>query len=320
MDEKKYSEEEHIKKFVEQQEGNKSSNEKQSSLLSDTSDVPKPWLKTKEHVSLANQIGWQEIDLGDLPTQGLFYPEGTEIVIRAAESKEIRHWSTIDENDLAKLDDMLNFVLERCVKIKFPEGQRSTWMDLKEVDRFYLILAVSEYTFIKSGNKLKVKISETKSMDVTKEMVDYINLDQELMEYYDPKLRLFSIKLPDDSELRVTLPSVGVTNWLKKYVIRQKRNNEQIDEDFVNFAPLVILDWRGLTELTYKNFVMESEEWSALRISLLSEIRQKLIESVEPVIKFTDENGGERRLPLNFQGGIKSLFIISNPFGQLGRN
>ena len=47
--------------------------------IQDTGDVPKPWQRNPEQVQMINQIGWQKIPIKDLPTQGLFYPEGAEV-------------------------------------------------------------------------------------------------------------------------------------------------------------------------------------------------------------------------------------------------
>lgn len=310
MIEPKYKDEENLKKFIQEQEG-----AGVGSTIQDTSGVPKPWEKKESIVSAGNQIGAQKIKMEDLPTRGLFYPDGTEIIIRAATAGEIRHWSTLDERDLSGLDDMLNYILERCVTVKFPKGH-SSWKDIKEVDRFYVILAIHEYTFIKGENTLQVKVSETKKIDVQKEMVDYVNLPEKIMKFYDAEKRCFVIDLKDGSApFQITLPSVGVTNWLKNYVIRKRQEQQPIEEDFINFAPFIILDWRGLNDDTYKRYLMEGESWSIKKISALSWIKSTFIEAVEPVIKYQDENGGERQVPLNFQGGIKSLFIISDPLG-----
>jgi hypothetical protein len=286
------------------------------SKIQDTSNIKKPWEKSDEHIQLANQLGWQQLNVKDLPTQGLFYPEETEITIRSAVAGEIRHWSTLNENDLSILDDMLNYVLERCCKIKFP-NKIATWRDLKEVDRFYIILAIRELTFINGENKLQVKTSETSKIDVTKDMVQYITFDERIMKYYDPIERLFILKFKNGKILKISIPSVGVTNWLKNYINRKRQNNQIIDEDFINFAPFVITDHRGLTDTTYEHLIIESHNWSTAEISVLTEIKNIFIETVDPVVKYNDEEGGEREVPLNFQGGIKSLFLISSPFNEL---
>ncbi len=316
-----------LEDFVKEKEGDiapgpaKVSVKKSDQVGAPLTDTPKenmPWQKNKDQISLGNQIGWDQIKLADLPTQGLFYPEGTEIAIKAATGAEIRHWSTLNEDDLSALDDMLNYVIERCATIKYPDGGISSWKDLKEVDRFYILLAIRERTFVKGENMLQVKISETKKIDVNKEMVDYITFDERLMKYYSPEKRCISLKFKKTGKvIEVNLPSAGVTNWLKNYITRKTQMQEAFDLDFLNFAPFVIQDWRGLNDASYEKYVYESTDWSNAEISMLTEIRQIFADTINPVIKYKDEQGGERIIPLNFQGGIKSIFLISDPFSEL---
>jgi hypothetical protein len=306
--------EEKLKEFVQSQEG--SSPTSSIGVPLSASPTPSTFKATGVHDTL-NELGWEKIKISDLPTQGFFYPDGTEINIRSATSGEIRHWSTLNEEDLSALDDMLNYVIERCSNIKVPGNQFASWRDLKEVDRFYIILAIRERTFVKGENRLQVKVSENNKIDVIKDMVDYITFDERLMRYYSPEERCLVLTFKTGKKLRVYLPSVGVTNWLKQYIQRKRQQQENIDEDFINFAPFVIGDWRGLNDASYEKYVLDSISWSNAEISLLTEIRKIFADTINPVIKYRDEQGGERVIPLNFQGGIKSIFLISDPFAEL---
>ena len=311
--------EEILKNYVEQEEG---TTNQVGPKITEVKDVKKPW-ETK--LPIANQLGWIPLPLTDLPTQGLFYPKGTVVAIRSATGGEIRHWSTLQEDDgspnyLSSLDDMLNYVIERCVTIK-TEGDNAgtilSWKDIKEVDRFYIILAIQELTFPKGENKLQVKVSDTKKVDVRKEMVHYISFDSALMKYYDEDTRSFILEFKSGKKLELNIPSVGVTQWLKQYVFRKQRMQEFFDEDYLNFAPFIVLQWRGLNDDTYSKYVEDSHAWDVTTVSLLVHVKQLFSDTINPVIRYTDEGGAEQTAPLNFQGGFKSLFLISDPFGQL---
>jgi hypothetical protein len=306
--------EKQLQKFVEGQEGKES--KPVGAKITETPAPKFPHTKSDAQISLGNRVGWQKLPIKDLPTQGFFYPEGTEVAIRSATAGEVRHWSTLQEDDLANLDDMLNYMLERCVTFKTP-AIHSSWKDIKEVDRFYILLAVREYTFVKGENQLQVKTSETEKIDVTKEMIDYITLDPVLMKYYDDEKRCFVLKFKTGKEIEVSIPSVGVTNFLKNYIQRKQQMNERFDADFLNFAPFVIKEWMGLTDLSYEQMVEESNNWSISEVSVLTKLKDLFVDTVDPVVKFTDERGMELTAPLNFLGGIKSIFLISDPFGEL---
>lgn len=316
MAEDKEKQEKLLKEFAEQQEGAPPVLQVGPKII-ETPDVKMPWEKSSP--SYANQLGWIPLKIEDFPTRGLFYPEGTSVAIRSATGGEIRHWSTLDETDLSALDDMLNYVIERCITIKpeKPEDAHLSWKDIKEVDRFYILLAIHELTFAQGENKLQIKISENKKIDVKKDMINYVTLDPLLMRYYDEVERCFILRIKGGRTIKVDLPSVGVTQWLKNYIIRKQRNSEFIDEDFISFAPFVIRNWRGLSEDVYNKFVEDSHKWDVATISVLVHVKQLFADTINPVVKFVDEGGAEQAAPLNFQGGIKSLFLISDPFGQL---
>jgi len=307
--------EKQLQQFVESQEGT----DKETPVGSGITPTPTPMFphsRSEGQISRGNEIGWQKIPIKDLPTQGLFYPKDTEISIRSASGAEIRHWSTLQEDNYMLLDDMLNYVLERCASFKIPEGH-SSWKDLKEVDRFYILLAIREYTFKKGENHLQVKTSETSTINVSKEMIDYITLDPRLMKYYDDEKRCFVLKFKTGKTMEVTIPSVGVTGFLKNYVGRKQDQQQGFDTDFVGFAPFVIKDWRGLSDSIYEKLVLESNNWSISEVSVLTKLKDLFVETVNPVVKYVDDGGAERVAPLNFLGGIKSIFLISDPFSEL---
>ncbi|MEG1008787.1 MAG: hypothetical protein RSE41_03890 [Clostridia bacterium] len=268
-----------------------------------------------KELSLQNEIGWIRLKVGDFPSKGLFYPEGTEVAIKAATAAEIRHWSVLVEDDLNQVDEMLNYILERCVTVKLKEGF-ATWKDLIEIDRFYVILAVRELTF-KSENPIKVKISDTEDRPLIKEMISFANFDEEIMRFYSAEYRCFELKFKNGTTHYLGMPTIGVVNWLKKYVIDKQQNKLKFDEDFVGFAPFLINEWRGLTNKNYEDLVIDSHGWTLSEVSVFTKFKEKIVSSVNPQIVYNDEHGMEVRVPLNFCDGIKSLFIISNAFDEL---
>lgn len=288
--------------------------------LSDTAPIiaatKLPFQKREEQISANNQIGWQSLPIQDLPTKGMFYPSDATVSIRSATAQEIRHWSTINEEDLSTLDDMLNYVLERCVAYK-QDGSPASWKYIKEIDRFYILLAVREYTFVKGENHLQVKTSETSTINVRKEMIDFIQFDEKLIKYYDSEKRCFKLNFKTGESVEATIPSVGVTNFLKHYINRKQQEGLSFDMDFISYAPFVIKDWKGLNDHTYEQLVLESNNWSISQISVLTKLKDLFIDTVNPIVKYIDEGGAERHAPLNFLGGIKSIFLISDPFGEL---
>lgn len=277
------------------------------------------FLEQEEDI-LAAEIGWKNIPLDILPSRGMFYPEGTQIAIRAASVAEIRHWSTIDENDVLGTDDMLNFVIEKCCRIKIP-GKPGNYRDTKEIDRFFLVFAIRDYTFKNGENKLVMTVSDDdgveEKVEVTKDSLDYFNPDERIMKYYNSQEKCFILELKNGEMINLYLPTLGIMNFIKNYIRTKQTAGKNFDKAFIKYAPFLFSDWKTLTQPSYDKAVQESLIWSLSKISVLNKMVEILGLSINPQIRYMASAGGERTAPLNFPGGIKSIFLISDIFGEL---
>ena len=268
---------------------------------------------------LGADLGWKTVPLENLPSQGFFYESGTQLAIRAATVAEIRHWSTIDENDLLGVDDMLNFIMEKCVRIKVP-GKPGTYKDLKELDRLYLIFAIRDYTFKNGENKLFVTATgedgQDEKIEVTKDIIDYFNPDERLMNYYDRDEQSFKINMKNGEQFKLYMPTLGTMMFIKSYLKSRQQSGQTFDKAFTKYAPFLFADWKTLTQAAYDKAVQDSYSWSIQRISVMDKIVELLSLSIKPQVRYIS-GGMEATAPLNFPGGIKSLFLISDIFGEL---
>jgi len=267
--------------------------------------------------SLVNEIGWIRVKPETLPSQGIFYPTGTEITIRAASASEIRHWSTIDDDDILSMDDALNKIMERCSRIRIG-NMPGTYKDIKEIDRFFMIFAIRELTFKKGENSLNVSFDcancgKVDQRSIIKEMLSYYTAAPELQTRFSEELRCFQLKMTNGEELRLSLPSLGVMNYIKGYVKDKVQKGAEYDKAFLKWAPFLFPDWRGLNDAAYQKALQDSYAWGTDKISVID----WFVTQMQHTVKATVKNecsvcGEEATAPINFQGGIKSLFLISD--------
>ena len=260
-------------------------------------------------------LGWQPIDIKSLPTRGLFYPVDTKIWVRAATGGEIKHWSTMDPEDVINVDDILNYIVEKCCKISMPGNDYigGSWKDLVDVDRLYILLAIRDFTWPAGDNELKIPISETNEVTLLKDNINFVHFPDEIMKYYNEEERCFKLRFKNGKIINMYLTSLGVSNWLKSYVQQKQQSKEQFDKDFLLYAPLLIRNHRKLSIRAYEQLVEESDTWSINEWSAISHFRDIIMKQAsEPEFVYNDENGIENRVPLTFRGGIKSIFLVSN--------
>lgn len=255
-------------------------------------------------------LGYVSLPIKDLPTRGMFYPDGFEIFIRAASGGEIRHWSMTNEEEISDIDDALNYMLERCMTVRVGDMPGS-WKDLKDIDRLYVILAIRDFTFTEGNNELKIKIDEKHEEVVNKDSIDFISLPDNLMKHYSQEDKCFVFQIPKaERSLNIYLPSVGVSSWLKNYVQTKSRKQEGFDKDFVTIAPMLIKDYKSLNNKSYEEFVVNCFDFGVYEYSLIAKVKDLFSEALDPKFRYKDEDGAEQTAPLNFLGGIKGFFLL----------
>jgi len=277
------------------------------------------------------EIHWKNLPTTLLPSKGLFYPEGTRMAIRPCDVKEIRHFSTIDEDDRLDLERKLSFILERCLRIDFPGFGVVSYKDLKQEDRFYIIMAIRDLTFLRGENSLILKPKKlckateecpfVDGFELRSGNLSSYELDSEIYKRYNPSRRSFIFTLKDTNEsFEVFVPSIGVTQELSNFSSTCSLRNIEIEDGFLEIAPFIISEWRGLT-FDYILSIMKrtSEEWTKEQFSLLYQIseRIKIGTKTEAKQKCPVCDEGEVIADITFPGGIRSLFLISDIFGKL---
>jgi hypothetical protein len=271
----------------------------------------------EEPRTLIEDIGWIRVKPETLPSQGVFYPIGTEITIRAAAAAEIRHWSTIDDEDLLSLDDALNQLVDKCCKVRFAR-MAGSFKDLKEIDRFFIVFAIREYTFKKGENALNVTFNckgcgKTETRSIIKEMLSYYTPADELQPRFSEDERCFHLKLTNGEEIKLYLPTLGVMSYIKGYIRDKAQTKEDYDKAFLRWAPFLFADWRVLNDGTYQRMLQESYTWSFDKISIVDWFVDQMQKTIKA--ELTHECSGcsaEVTAPISFRGGVKSLFLISD--------
>lgn len=283
-------------------------------------------------ISGANDLSWKNIPFESLPSQGLFYPEGSEITIKAATVSEIRQWSTIDDGDLLDIDDKLNFIIEKCCRFRDNAGQNwLTWRDISELDRLALIFMIQEMTFPKDQNNLYVKFecnasceAESKWSDDVKirsGMLNFIEMPTDVMKYYSSSLKCFEVKSEKLKEtFYIYMPTIGTVERVRARITENKKLGRKIDKAFVSLVPYLIQDWQGLNQQSYSELSKESFAWHINKFTFIKKFTE-LIENARFSMVGTTcpKCGGRVTTPLFQKSGfaVKDLFLISGGLDEL---
>ncbi len=280
-----------------------------------------------EQPAMAGADGWKMVPVENTPSKGWFYPDGIEIAIKAATVGDVRQFSLIDENDPLSLDDKLNVIMDKCVRIKFKDRMGS-YRDLKEEDRFFLIFAIRDLTFITGENKLFLNIkcgikclgdgSFFEKLELRSDNFEYYKISDEVMRFFDSEKKCFVLPFKD-GPVELYVPSLGITTFVKNFVRERMQKQEWFDQTFMKVASFMFSDYRLLTHDRYIAKQQESMAWGIEKLSAILKATEMIrFGAKTEITRECNKCGAEVAAPLTFPGGIRSLFLISDPLAGLG--
>ena len=271
-------------------------------------------------ISAAAESSWKLLDLESLPSKGLFYPEGSELLLRSAKTKEIRHWSTIDENDPLDVREKINFVLNSCTKLT-AHGQRPlNFNDFLEIDRYHILFRIYELTFPNQENKLFANIKCKNDGHLNNTQVLSHNLKgfkypENLMKWYSPEEKCFKIVSEKLNEVfYLYLPTIGTENKFRSKRSDDVNKGIEIDSAFYEFGPYLVKDWRLLSPQTISSLKFDSLTWQDNKFAFIHKFTQELkkasLNKVASVCELC-KDVTESHIFLEGSFTVKDIFIIS---------
>jgi hypothetical protein len=265
-------------------------------------------------------LGWHVLDQTTLPSKGKFYPADSVIKIRSAKAAEIRHFSTMDENNYIDMEDKLNSIVESCSQMT-SGNKRLSYKDILEEDRIILLLSIRDLTFPEPENKLMLrgKTEKTKkTVDIELSIRNLVPtvIDEEIEKYYDDKARTYVIKTRSAGEVRMHPPTIGVMQEVTSYLKDRQEKDVEFDKAFIQVLPYVQSDWRTLGLSKIFQLEIDYKAWDEKKFMVIYRLAERMRIGVTANLE-KEVDGEIASAPLEFPGGIKSLFIISDLAGEL---
>jgi len=267
----------------------------EKNVYTDQPPVPNSFGKAQS-VSPAFDTGWKNLPVDILPSKGVYYPEGTKLAIRSAEVREIRHFSTIDDDDRLDIEDKLSYILDRCLRMDFPDEGVVSYLDLKQEDRFFIIMAIRDLTFVRGENSIMLQTTKrcnetpdcpfNNGIELRTGVLSSYELDDRINKYYDVESRtfLFDVKRIG-KKIEMSIPSIGVTKAISRFISDMSRKGTEIDDGFIKIAPFIFNEWRDLTSDRILTQMREADYWTKEEYSLYFELSEKIRIGTELEVK-----------------------------------
>ena len=301
---KNLSEEEYLKKHIQEVEGNSSQN------VFDTLTVPQP------NANRVADLQFLSFDIKELPC-GKFYPQGTTLMIRAAQVKEIQSYAMVDDNNFYDIIEKMNDMLQACVRVKYPDGKMGTYLDVKDQDRLYLIFVIRELTF-QQGNALAVNVKcscgAENSIELTRKNFKFHQIDEKLDRFYDKIKSAFVFNTTNNKEFELTPPNIGLQKAFADYIIKENNGKISPNLSFLKIIPFML---NGRNTITYdgiKSKLYEFEAMDDISVQFLNAAVSKMTFGIKEITKKCNSCGVEVHTDMTFPNGASGIFIIRDAF------
>lgn len=276
--------------------------------------------------------GWIPFDRGELGTRSMFYPEDWEFRIKPATVEAIKNWSSIDEESLASINNVMNEIIKACVSIKSANGP-VRWDKLNSWDRFFFVLKVREYTFQTGEQALEFdeecdNCNESIHFSLKSDQLYYEYPDQEVVDKNWNFDKCYWNIVPADygisgyAPLKLYIPNLQKDDAILKWLYSQQEAGKNLDEPFTRFLPYMLEKApkdNNLLDKMIRDCHKEFKSWDTDMFLFMDEVRRNIVIAPSEKLYQKCPNCGEEVISsVKFPNGIKYLFNIPNRHTKFG--
>ena len=275
--------------------------------------------------------GWIPVDRVEMGERSQFYPEDWQFYIKPATVEAIKNWSSIDEENIAVTNRVFNEIMKLCVSISTNSG-RLPWNKINSWDRFWFILKVREYTFVKGEAALNYDeecpyCGQTLYYDLKSNNLAYDLPDESVIQmHYSEDERCWVIN-PKEYDLdrptqKLYIPTLEKDDAILNWAMRENEKGRNLNETFLRFLPWM-LQKAPKNEEVLDKFIKECkrtfDSWDTELFSFMDEVLKNIQVVPEEKLKTVCENCGEEvKSAVRFQNGVKSIFAVQNKHRKFG--
>jgi len=310
IDNNQMNEEEYLKRHLQDLEDGKNSQQHHVN-----SDIPSNQNKNDDNVRLTD-LQYFNFDVKELPC-GQFYPAGTLIMVRPCQVKEIQAYSMVDDQNFYDIVEKMNDMLQACVRVKYADGRISSFLDIKDQDRLFLIFLIRELTF-QQGNGLSVNsvctaCGEDNTIELKRDNFVYHEIDDKLIKYYNRSTGSYHFSTVNGKSFELTPPNIGLQKAFTDYIVKENNEKRTPNLSFLKIIPFMLAGRSAITYDGIKAKLKDFEDMDDISFQFLNGAVSKMTFGIKELKKVC-ECGEEVHTDMQFPNGASGIFVIHDAF------
>lgn len=257
-------------------------------------------------------------DAKDLPL-GMFYQNGTKIMVRAAQVKEIQAYSMVDDKNFYDMIEKMNDMLSACVRVKYVDDRVGSYMDVKDGDRIYLIFLIRELTF-QAGNILTTsttcKCGCELSVELKRQNFEHHSMPDTLNKYFDSIEKQFIFETVEGAVYKIAPPTIGLQKSFTEYIVKEYNDKKTPNLSFLKIIPFTLVGRNSITVDGIKSKLLEFQQLSIPSFQFMNAAVNKMQFGIKNLKKMCTQCGEEVHTDMVFPNGPSAIFSLPDAFDQ----
>lgn len=264
--------------------------------------------------SLSVAGSWIDVDRTKFSYGGQLYPENLRFQVKPVQTKTIKYFSMLDENNPLSVNDALTYIVQHHIRVL--DGKRSIdpLSIIYEHDRFYFVMLVHMYSGAPTSLSFPTACTtqtckHKQDANVTPYVLQYKPLSDKALGWLNPKTGLFVIETKIGQYIYRPL-TLAESIKLTEFAMQQRRDNNEIESLFTRVAPLIMSSNENLkAEDIYQKYLdltNDSKKIGAvMRITEIIEPRQLLELEVT-----CQKCNNPFRSSISSVAGLRNIFVV----------
>jgi len=264
----------------------------------------------------SSELEYFHFDTKDLPL-GVFYPDGTKVMVRPAKVKEIQAYSMVDDENFYDIVEKMNDMIASCVRVKYSDGSMGSYLDIKDGDRFYLIFLIRELTFQKGNGlfvKAKCSCGETNEIELGRKSFHYHEMDSDIEPYFDRGEKVFYFETKNDDVFKIAPPNIGIQKSFTTHIVDEYKEKNPPNMSFLKIIPFTLTDRNNISNEGIKKKLKDFQSFEMESFQFVNAAVNKMKFGIKQLKTVCKSCNTEVYTDMVFPRGASGIFVDDNSF------
>lgn len=259
---------------------------------------------------------WIDIDRSKISYGGLLYPQSYRFQVKPAQTKTIKYFSSLDEDNAMSVADALTYVVQHHVRILNGNKQIDSTKVVYEHDRLFFVMLVHQYsgapTSLSFPYTCKVQTcTHLQDADIKPGTLQYKEIEEKHLSWINTEFGGFVINTKTLGTKRFRPLTLQESIDITQFMMESKRDSIELEKLFIKAAPFFMHDRvpGEPIKIIYQKYLKLTSDQN--EIALIIELDRLIAPEQKLEIASNCKKCDDPfRTPISSVAGLRNIFVV----------